>query len=42
MNNLETDKEVIPGQQVFVAYPACSDDEINLVDIWKILCKGKI
>ncbi len=41
MNNLETKKEVIPGQQIFVAYPACPDDEINLVDIWKILCKGK-
>ena len=41
MNKLESEKNVISGQQVLVAYPACPDDEINLVDIWKILCKGK-
>ena len=41
MNKLESDKDVISGQQVFVAYPACPDDEISLVDIWKILYKGK-
>ena len=41
VNKLESDKDVISGQQVFVAYPACPDDEISLVDIWKILYKGK-
>ena len=41
MNKLESEKNVISGQQVLVAYPACPDDEINLVDIWKILYKGK-
>ena len=41
MNKLETEKNVISGQQVFVAYPACPDDEISLVDIWKILWAGK-
>ena len=41
MNKLESEKSVISGQQVFVACPACPNDEISLADIWKILCKGK-
>ena len=41
MNKLETEKNVISGQQILVAYPACPDDEINLADIWKILWAGK-
>ena len=41
MNKLESEKNVISGQQVFVAYPACPDNEISLIEIWNILCEGK-
>lgn len=41
MSNQEIEKGETQCQQVFVAYPTRTDDEINLFDIWKILWKSK-
>ncbi len=41
MSNQEIEKGEAKCQQVFVAYPTRTDDEINLLDIWKILWRDK-
>lgn len=41
MSIQEIEKDETKCQQVFVAYPTCTDDEINWLDIWKILWRDK-